>query len=53
MGKLEEKADGYFILDVKVGCITIKKAFMLADKPTEEISTDSKPDGFYLDIPDR
>ncbi len=53
MGKLEEKSDGYYILEAQVGCVTIKKAFMDADKPLEEISTKPKSDGFYLDIPDR
>jgi hypothetical protein len=52
MGKLEEKSDGYYILEVTVGCVTIKKALMDADKPMEEISTEPKTDGFYLNIPD-
>lgn len=53
MGKLEEKSDGYYILEVKIGCIVIKKALMDADKPLEKISTVPKSDGFYLNIPDR
>lgn len=52
MGKLEEKSDGYYILEVTVGCVTIKKALMDVDKPMEEISTEPKTDGFYLNIPD-
>lgn len=55
MGKLEEKSDGYYILEVTYGCVTIKKAFMESDKSLEEISTEPKKDGFYLkilDIPD-
>ena len=53
MGKLEEKSDGYYILEAKVGCVEVKKALMDADRPLEEISTEPKADGFYLDIPDR
>lgn len=49
---VEEKSDGYYILEVTVGCVTIKKALMDADKPMEEISTEPKTDGFYLNIPD-
>ena len=52
MGKLEQRADGYYILETQVGCISIKKAFQDADKPLNEISKNAKPDGFYLEIPD-
>lgn len=52
MGKLEEKSDGYYILEVTFGCVTIKKALMDADKPLEDISTEPKKDGFYLKISD-
>lgn len=52
MGKLEEKSDGYYILEVEIGCVTVKKAFMDADKPLEEISAMPMPDGFYLEISD-
>jgi len=52
MGKLEQKADGYYVLDVTIGCMTFKKAFMDADKPLEEISDEPKPDGFFLHIPE-
>lgn len=52
MGKLEEMSDGYYILDVTLGCMTIKKAFMDADKPLDEISEVPKPDGFKLEILD-
>lgn len=53
MGKLEQKSDGYYILEVTLGCVTIKKALMDADKPLEEISTEPKSDGFCLEIPDK
>lgn len=52
MGKLEEKSDGYYILEVTIGCMTLKKAFMDADKPIEEISDLPKSDGFFLAIPE-
>lgn len=52
MGKLEQKSDGYYVLDVTIGCMTFKKAFMDADKPLEEISDEPKPDGFFLHIPE-
>lgn len=53
MVKLEQKSDGYYILEVQAGCMTVTKAFMDADKPLEEISTEPMPDGFCLDIPDK
>ena len=52
MGKLEEMTDGYYILEVDFGAVSIKKAFMDADKPLEEISTEPKSDGFKLKIRD-
>lgn len=52
MGKLEEKSDGNYVLEVKVGNIKLTKAFKDAEKPLEEISKIPKPDGFYLYIPD-
>lgn len=52
VGKLEEKSDGYYILEAQIGCLTIKKAFQEANKPLDEISKTPKPDGFYLNIPD-
>ena len=33
MGKLEEKSDGNYILEVKVGNIKLTKAFKNAEKP--------------------
>lgn len=52
MLKLEEKSDGYYILEATFGAITIQKAFMDADKTLEEISENPMPDGFKLEIPD-
>lgn len=52
MGKLEEKSDGNYILEVKVGNIKLTKAFKDAEKPLDEISQTPMPDGFYLYIPD-
>lgn len=52
MGKLEEKSDGNYVLEVKVGCIKVTKAFKDAEKPLDEISKTPMPDGFYLYIPD-
>lgn len=52
MGKLEQKSDGYYVLEVTIGCLTVKMALMDADKPLEEISTERKTDGFYLYIPE-
>lgn len=55
MGKLEERSDGYYVLEgVKVGVVNIPtKVFQEVEKPLEGISKELKPDGFYLDIPDR
>lgn len=52
MGKLEEKSDGNYILEVKVGNIKLTKAFKDAEKPLDEISKNPMPNGFYLYIPD-
>lgn len=55
MGKLEERSDGYYVLEgVKVGIINIPpKVFQEVTKPLEEVSKQPKSDGFYLDIPDK
>lgn len=53
MGKLEQKSDGSYILEVTLGCVTVKKALVDADKPLDEIPNEPKPDGFYLEIPDK
>lgn len=52
MGKLEEKSDGNYVLEVKVGNIKLTKAFKDAEKPLEEIPKTPMPDRFYLYIPD-
>ena len=52
MGKLEEKSDGNYVLEVKVGCLSINKAFKDAEKPLDEISQTPMSNGFYLYIPD-
>ena len=52
MGKLEEKSDGNYVLEVKVGNIKLTKAFKDAEKPLDEISQTPMPNGFYLYIPD-
>lgn len=53
MGKLVEKSEGYYLLNVKIGSVEIEKAFMNADKPLEEISKLPMPEnGFCLEIPD-
>ena len=52
MGKLEEKSDGNYVLEVQIGHVSVKKAFIESEKPLDEISDEPKPDGFYLNIPD-
>ena len=52
MGKLEEKSDGNYVLEVKVGNVKLTKAFKDAEKPLEEISKTPMPNGFYLYISD-
>ena len=52
MGKLEEKSDGNYVLEVKVGSIKLTKAFKNAEKPLDQISKIPMPNGFYLYIPD-
>ena len=54
MGKLEERSDGYYVLEgVKVGIINIPPKVFQVEKPLEEVSKLPKSDGFYLDIPDK
>ena len=52
MGKLEEKSDGNYVLEVKIGNIKLTKAFKDAEKPLDQISKTPMPDGFFLYIPD-
>lgn len=51
MVKLEERSDGYFILEINLGYIVIKKIFKEMDIPMSEVSNEPKSDGFYLNIP--
>lgn len=53
MGKLEEKSDGFFVLDTNVGAIHITKVFQEVEKPLDEVSSEPMEGGFYLDVPDR
>lgn len=55
MGKLEERTDGLYVLEgVKIGVFTLPtKVLKEVDIPLESVSKEPKPDGFYLDIPDR
>lgn len=53
MGKLEEKSDGFFVLDANVGAVHITKVFQEVEKSIDEVSGEPMEDGFYLDIPDR
>lgn len=52
MGKFEEKADGFYVLEAKVGIINICKVFQEVNIPLENISKEPKTDGFFLNIPD-
>lgn len=52
MGKLEERSNGYFVLEVTFGPVVVKRAFMASDIPLEQIPEERKTDGFYLYIPD-
>ena len=53
MVKLEQRADGYYVLEAIIGCTKVEKVFMDADKPLEDVSTEHKADGFFLNIPDK
>lgn len=52
MGKLEERKDGFFVLDAVVGSVHIKKVFTESEKTIAEVAEEPKQGGFYLDIPD-
>ena len=52
MGKLVEYSNGYYILEVEIAGMTVKKCFKESDISAEEITNNPKPDGFYLYIPD-
>lgn len=52
MGKLEEKSDGYYVLEAKMGVVNIHKVFKEVE-PDTEISEKPMKNGFFLNIPDR
>lgn len=52
MGRLQEMSDGVFLLEVKIGTVYIKRAFVPAQKKLSEVSDKPMQDGFYLYIPD-
>lgn len=52
MVKLEEKSDGFYVLEVEIAGYSVTKIFQEVDKPLEEISETPMPEGFYLNIPD-
>ena len=53
MGKLQSKADGYFLLECQVGCISVHKALMQSDLSIDEVRDLPDTDDFYLNIPDQ
>lgn len=55
MGKFEEKMNGIYVLEnVKIGAVTIpKKYFQEVKEDSINVQNEPKPNGFYLDIPDR
>lgn len=53
MGELQSKSGGYYILNAKIGAVSIEKAFMQADIPLDEIKQLPETDDFYLYIPDQ
>lgn len=52
MGKFCEMSDGVFLLEIKIGTMYIKRAFIPAEKKLSEVSEKPMQDGFYLYIPD-
>ena len=52
MGKLQSKSNGNYILEVKIGNVTLQKAFKNSDIPLEEVVQLPSTDDFYLYIPD-
>lgn len=52
MGKLVELSDGYFLLEVRIGSLSVIKIFKEVEKPMDQISRVPMPDGFYLHIID-
>lgn len=52
MGKLQSKSNGNYILEVKIGNVTLQKAFKNSDIPLDEVMQLPSTDDFYLYIPD-
>ena len=52
MVKLEEREDGYYVLEAKHEGVTLVKAFMDADKPLSEVAQKPKANGFVLIVND-
>ena len=53
MGKLQSKADGYYLLECQVGNVSIHKALMQSDLSIEKVRDLPDTDDFYLNIPDQ
>lgn len=53
MGKLQSRSGGYYLLECRIANVTVKKAFMQADKSVEDIAALPLTDDFYLNIPDQ
>ena len=52
MGRFCEMSDGVFLLEVQIGTVYIKRAFVPAEKKLSDVSEKPMTDGFYLFIPD-
>ncbi len=52
MGMLQSKSNGNYILEVRIGNVTLQKAFKNSDIPLEEVMQLPSIDDFYLYIPD-
>lgn len=52
MGMLQSKSDGNYLLEVRIGNVTLQKAFKNSDIPLEEVMQLPSTDDFYLYIPD-
>lgn len=52
MGMLQSKSNGNYILEVRIGNVTLQKAFKNSDIPLEEVMQLPSTDDFYLYIPD-
>ena len=50
MVKLEERDDGYYVLEIHTEHLVLVKGLMDADKPVTEISQETKADGLRLEF---